>query len=470
MIVARYLALLLPVAAVLAADRLRERGAGRDRNRRAGCGAGRDRDRRAGCGAGRDRDRRAGCSAGRDRDRVTAAPVAGRDRDRAGAFLAFLAAAVGVAALHEVAIRAGWHSFAGVDGAYHGMPVDLWLGWAALWGAVPVLLRRLVPVPVALGLLLWIDMVAMPSLDPLVRLGPHWLHGELLGLAAVALPAQLLGRWTATGRHLAARVLLQMAVFTGLVLWLIPSVAFTLGDGGWEHLLDLSGSARVVAAQAGMAAAVPALAAVREFAVRGGGTPFPWDPPERLVTTGPYAYVANPMQLSTVLLVGLLAAATHSLTLAAVVLGTVAFAAGIAAPHEQADLRERHGAAWLAYRRQVHDWRPRARPYPAEPARLWLDDDCGPCAGTRDMLARRSPVRLRIVPAATHPATLRRARYEAADGYTASGVAAVASAFDHLGLGWAYAGWFLRLPVVNQLAQLITDAQIAPPHPAEGPR
>ena len=51
--------------------------------------------------------------------------------------------------------------------------------------------------------------------------------------------------------------------------------------------------------------AVPALlglTAVQEFALRGGGTPVPFDPPRRMVTTGVYAYVGNPMQLSAVVL------------------------------------------------------------------------------------------------------------------------------------------------------------------------
>lgn len=94
-----------------------------------------------------------------------------RDRDaRAAALLAFVAAAVGIAALGEVAGLAGWYTYAAVDGTFGGMPVDLWLGWAALWGPVPVLYRRFLPVPIALGLLLWLDAVAMPVLHPLVRL------------------------------------------------------------------------------------------------------------------------------------------------------------------------------------------------------------------------------------------------------------------------------------------------------------
>ena len=44
------------------------------------------------------------------------------------------------------------------------------------------------------------------------------------------------------------------------------------------------------------------LSALQEFALRGKGTPFPLDPPLKLVTTGPYAYVSNPMQTAQILL------------------------------------------------------------------------------------------------------------------------------------------------------------------------
>ncbi|MBW6439340.1 isoprenylcysteine carboxylmethyltransferase family protein [Actinoplanes hulinensis] len=400
---------------------------------------------------------------------VLALLAAARDRQaRAGASLAFIAAATGLAVLHEIATAAGWHGFANVDGTYRGFPVDLWLGWAILWGPVPVLLRRWLPLPVALGLLFWLDVIAMPRLTPLIDLGPHWLLGETLGLIAVALPAQLLGRWTADRRHLIPRVLLQFATFAVLLLWLTPTVAFTLGDGSWSRSLDLPTSAIILLGQVALAVALPALAGVREFALRGGGTPYPWDPPARLVTTGVYAYLANPMQVSAILLQLLLAAATRSATLAAVALSTTAFAAAIAGPHERQDLQSRYGQSWRDYRDRVRDWRPRRTPYEPVPARLWLDDDCGPCTTVRDALQRRHPAGLTILPASTHPGTLWRARYEAADGHTADGVAAVARSLEHIGALPAYISMFLLLPGLNRLAQLITDALIAPPHPAGG--
>jgi protein-S-isoprenylcysteine O-methyltransferase Ste14 len=382
-----------------------------------------------------------------------------RDRNaRMAALLASIAAAVGIAALTPVAERLGWWRFATVDGSLAGLPVDAWLGWAALWGAVPVLVRRYVALPVALGFLLWLDLVTMPALDPLVRLGSRWLVGEVAGLLAIALPAQLLGRWTAQRRHLHARILLQVTVFSALALWLVPATAFALGDGAWPR------SSLVLALQLGALLAAPGLAAVREFAVRGGGTPYPWDPPVRLVSTGPYAYVANPMQLSVVGLLLLLAALGHSRTLVAVAVAAVAFSVAVAGPHEDTDLTRRYRHRWRWYRGHVRLWWPRWTPYPATGA-LWLDEDCGACAAVGRFLSRRNPHGLRILPA---EAGQMRARYAGGDGHEERGVAAVARALEHINLGWAYLGWVLRLPGVAWLAQTAADAFLAAPHPASG--
>jgi len=379
---------------------------------------------------------------------------------RAGALLAGIGVMVGVAAQHEAARLAGWWHFAPVEGAFRGLPVDLWLGWGMLWGAVPVLLRRFVPVPFVLIALFWLDVVAMPRMALLLTLGPQWMVGELVGLVFVALPAILAGRWSADRVHLRPRVVLQMAIFAALALWLGPMVAFELGGGSWprRHVATI--------VQIGLLIGVPAVVAVLEFAVRGGGTPYPWDPPRRLVTTGPYAYIANPMQSSMALLLAFLAIVTGGWALAVAAAWSVAFSVAVAAIHERDQLRGRHGQKWVEYRGQVRDWLPRLRPFCAVPAVLFLDFGCGPCSVIRDQLARRRPVGLTLADAAAHPRVLWRARYEAADGYVATGVVAVARGMEHVHLGWACAGWLLRLPGIAWLAQQISDALITPPHPA----
>jgi len=65
-----------------------------------------------------------------------------------------------------------------------------------------------------------------------------------------------------------------------------------------------------------------------------------------------------------------------------------------------------------------------------------------------------------VIPAETHPSgALTRITYEPADGTRSSaGIEAVARALEHLHLGWALVGFLLRLPLVCQLTQLLTDA------------
>jgi protein-S-isoprenylcysteine O-methyltransferase Ste14 len=169
-------------------------------------------------------------------------------------------------------------------------------------------------------------------------------------------------RWTHKRRHLRARVAAQVAIFGGLSLWLLPSAVLDLTGRDWRPALEAPGWLLGLALQL---LAVPALvgaAAVIELAERGGGTPFPWDPPERLVVTGPYAYVANPMQLAmTLLMVGLgVLLASPAVALAGIVAG--AFGAGFAGWQEAGDMAERFGPAWRAYARAVRPWRPTWRP------------------------------------------------------------------------------------------------------------
>jgi protein-S-isoprenylcysteine O-methyltransferase Ste14 len=376
-------------------------------------------------------------------------------RTRGAVLLGFLAAAVGIAGLNAVAGPLGWWTFAPVEAAHLGVPVDLWLGWAIVWGALPVLL----PVPVLSTLLAlgWFDLLVLPELAPLVHLGPQWTVGEAVGLVLVAAPTVALGRWTARGRHPRARATLQLLVFTGIAGWLVPATAIDLGDGSWRALLDRPGWQLSLLAQLAGLIALPGLLAVREFVERGHGTPYPWDPPERLVRTGPYAYVANPMQLSAVGLLLLIGAVTHSWAVTGAAVTAVAFSVAVAGPHERDDLSSRHGAAWQAYRRAVRPWWPRWRPYVPEPAELFLADTCDVCSSVAVALRSRRPGGLMLRAAESSPVPLRRARYRGSDGYTCDGVAAVARGLEHASLGWAAIGWLLRLPPLDRLVQVIVD-------------
>jgi len=98
-----------------------------------------------------------------------------------------------------------------------------------------------------------------------------------------------------------------------------------------------------------------------EFVRRGQGTPIPINPPTRLVATGLYLYVRNPMYVGALLIV--LAKAVFFLST-----GLVLYAVGLwAALHtalvifEEPQLKKRFGADYEQYLKTVPRWIPKVR-------------------------------------------------------------------------------------------------------------
>lgn len=383
----------------------------------------------------------------------------GRAGDLPTAVLTTLFSWVGVLAVERVTDL--W-VFAPAPTTFAGMPLETSLGWALAWGALPALAGGH-PVLWWAGLG-WLDLVVMPRLEPLVSLGPRWLAGEALLLVLVLAPALLLGWATRLGRWLPARVVLQGLTFTGLVLWLAPEVAFARDGTRWADVLDHSLAGRTLLLTGAVVVAVPALAAVAELARAGGGTPWPWDPPDRLVTTGPYAYVANPMQLGTAALMTLLALAAGSWWWGAASLVTVAFSAAVAEPHERRHLASRW-PGYAAWRSEVRAWRPRWRP-PSVPATLWVSEECGTCRAVGAGLASLHPHGL--VFRAAEDAGVRLTRMRWVGPATDRGVAALARALEHVSLPLAWLGWLVRLPGVVTAVQVVADACGLGPRVVEG--
>ncbi|MFL1427591.1 MULTISPECIES: methyltransferase [unclassified Nocardiopsis] len=383
--------------------------------------------------------------------------------------------------LNLYALHAGWWSFHAEGAVWAGLPVDLLLAWALLWGALPAMLLRFLPVPLLTALLVWADIIVMPLAEPVVVLSGTWLLGEFVGSALCLIPALMLAYWTRKGRAVRARMWAQAVLSFGLMvvlpvaaLGILPGTGTGTGPSTGPTTDITTGTALPgglpVALQLLGLAALPGLAAAREFARVGRGTPLPYDPPERLVTSGPYAYLSNPMQTTMVAVYLVLAAvfADPRLLYGAVV--AVAYGAGFASWHESERLRESFGPAWDRYRSGVRAWLPRWRPWPHRAAgTLYVAADCSMCQGVRTWIEARSPVALRIRDAHEHPEVLYRLTYENPEGVRWSGPSALARALDHLNFGWAFTGWILDLPGVRHFVQLSTDAFGAGPRPARTP-
>jgi protein-S-isoprenylcysteine O-methyltransferase Ste14 len=158
-----------------------------------------------------------------------------------------------------------------------------------------------------------------------------------------------------------AKTLLQVVVFWGFFLWLLPSLILRV-EGllglpnfkgtpafGWTLFCLLS----VIGLSSGII-----------FALWGKGTPLPLDTATQLVVRGPYRFVRNPMALAGIgqgISVGIVYGSPWVIlySLSGGVLWHL-----FARPWEEQDLESRFGEPYVAYRQAVPLWVPRLRPHP----------------------------------------------------------------------------------------------------------
>ena len=156
------------------------------------------------------------------------------------------------------------------------------------------------------------------------------------------------------------RSLIVAAVFVSIWTWFMPR---WLGRGAMRVDLNPFAVALMAAGGAGM------LWCVLEFGWRGVGTPAPFDPPRRLVVTGLYRWVRNPMYVSMgTFLVGEALAlpdiTRQMLIMAALLWGIVTI---FIVTYEEPVLRRKFGDDYVTYCRNVRRWIPRLRPFDNAP-------------------------------------------------------------------------------------------------------
>ena len=151
------------------------------------------------------------------------------------------------------------------------------------------------------------------------------------------------------------RAAVYAALFIGFLLVFVP----------WR-LVDWSGLTRppgIGAAQIGgacivLAGGTLAFWCVLTFVLVGRGTPAPFDPPRRLVVSGPYRFVRNPMYIGADLALAGAALFYRSLPLLgyAVLFGLATCLFVIW--YEEPTLKRLFGAEYDEYRRRVNRWWP----------------------------------------------------------------------------------------------------------------
>lgn len=188
---------------------------------------------------------------------------------------------------------------------------------------------------------------------------------SLLGAGVLALASGALAIRVTRSEGIASQVAksaLQIVVVWGLALALLPAAIVFL-----ERRLGLSGfgfpGQRALAMLLFLGASAFGLWGTAHMNRHGRGTPLPFDTAPRLVHSGPYARIRNPMALG-----GWLQASAVAMFLGSwAVLVYAAFGAVawnyLARPFEESDLVRRFGADYERYRDAVPCWRLRAKPY-----------------------------------------------------------------------------------------------------------
>jgi protein-S-isoprenylcysteine O-methyltransferase Ste14 len=95
------------------------------------------------------------------------------------------------------------------------------------------------------------------------------------------------------------------------------------------------------------------------FAAVGGGTPGPWDAPSRVVASGPYRWVRNPIYIAALLVVLGEAWLFRSLPVLAYAGAMAVVFHLFVIGYEEPKLSRRFGPGYLEYRSTVRRWIPR---------------------------------------------------------------------------------------------------------------
>lgn len=161
------------------------------------------------------------------------------------------------------------------------------------------------------------------------------------------------------------RLIKAIIILPGTVLVFIPA-AILFFSKGTRYAPDLQYPIEMTFFLALAIAAAGGYLAVRTsslFTRSGDGTPAPWDPPQKMVVTGPYRYVRNPMITGVILI---LLGETVLLNSWPLLLWMVVFLVGnmLYLPFiEEKGLEKRFGTPYVEYAAQVPRWIPRFRAY-----------------------------------------------------------------------------------------------------------
>ncbi len=293
-------------------------------------------------------------------------------RAQIGGLFAFLYGVAMVFITHIIADHANWWRFGWDALMLNRLPADIIIGGAVLFGpGLYFTFPNTRPLMICLPIIVGLHGTIFSSLEPLVYAGPYWPLGIVFVFATSHIPAIYLAKWTQADTHLPLRCAMLAIMTGGMIFAVVPSLIMQAMGGTWG-LLDRSAASLALAAVLLAIPCVIGLSANQSLCLQGGGTPIPLDPTKRLVRSGIYAYVSNPMQLSAAVIWLVLGAYLQNIWIMAASVMAWVFVQGMVRWHHRHDLLKRFPEGWPEYKENVAEWRPRWSPWVKEPATLYL--------------------------------------------------------------------------------------------------
>lgn len=299
------------------------------------------------------------------------------ERVLVGGFFAFLYGFAFLLPAHMLAMYAGFWRFGDNALMFMGMPADIWVAGALLFGpAIFFAFPALSPWVLTTGCVV-IQSLIFPSLDPFVIAGDFWLIGVIFVFATVHIPALFLARWTAKEIYLPERASLLAIAFGATAYFVLPSIIMHVMGGVWS-IGSKHETLILLALIAFMPCVIMGLSAVQMFVLHGEGTPIPLDRTKYLVRSGLYGYLCNPMQCATAVSWIVLGIFLGDPFVALSSVMAVIFVLGMVRWHHRVDLCARFPEGWPEYRENVGNWLPRWRPWVKYPSIITYNQQCQP--------------------------------------------------------------------------------------------
>lgn len=260
--------------------------------------------------------------------------------------------------INIIASKMGAWTFIVTDNLFYSVPIDWVIAQSIIIGALIPLTRFLKFNTIVRFFLQVLTIVFIYYFSDVIQL-EFKANSYLLIIALFSLSAMFLSDWTSKDIYIRSRSFLQSLIWILLLFWMFPSILFYLTEDSWEVFLNREFLNTSLYLLPMLLPLYLVSAAIYQFAIEGGGTAFPYDPPKILVTGGIYRYISNPMQLGICLAMAWWGVVTGS--------GYISFSAVIAVflfivfkdVCNGSCAIGKNNSKWEEYQRTVPKWLPR---------------------------------------------------------------------------------------------------------------